>query len=50
MTVPPETQQRPRTGTILTGVEALARLLVLRAQLDERDGLRTATMVSGYPG
>ena len=50
MTVPPETQQRQRTGTILTGVEALARLLLLRARLDERDGLRTATMVSGYPG
>jgi len=50
VTVPPETQQRQRTGTILTGVEALARLLLLRARLDERDGLRTATMVSGYPG
>ena len=46
----PDLRNQPRTGTILTGVEALARLLVLRAQLDERDGLRTATMVSGYPG
>jgi indolepyruvate ferredoxin oxidoreductase len=35
---------------ILSGVDALARLLVLRAQLDARDGLTTATMVSGYPG
>jgi indolepyruvate ferredoxin oxidoreductase len=35
---------------VLSGVDALARLLVLRAELDERDGLRTATMVSGYPG
>ncbi|MCL2582878.1 MAG: indolepyruvate ferredoxin oxidoreductase family protein [Streptosporangiales bacterium] len=34
----------------LTGVEALVRLLLLRRDLDERDGLTTATMVSGYPG
>ncbi|NKQ54462.1 indolepyruvate ferredoxin oxidoreductase family protein [Amycolatopsis sp. K13G38] len=36
--------------TILSGVDTLARLLVLRARLDERDGLTTGTMVSGYPG
>jgi indolepyruvate ferredoxin oxidoreductase len=36
--------------TLLSGVEALVRLLVVRRQLDERDGLTTATMVSGYPG
>ncbi|HET6951236.1 MAG TPA: indolepyruvate ferredoxin oxidoreductase family protein [Acidimicrobiales bacterium] len=42
--------QRARTGTILSGVDTLVRLLVLRRQLDERDGLATATMVSGYPG
>ncbi|WP_083418296.1 indolepyruvate ferredoxin oxidoreductase family protein [Pseudofrankia sp. BMG5.36] len=35
---------------LLSGVEALARLLVVRAELDARDGLTTATMVSGYPG
>jgi indolepyruvate ferredoxin oxidoreductase len=35
---------------VLSGVDALARLLVVRAQLDEREELRTATMVSGYPG
>jgi len=35
---------------ILSGVGTLARLLILRQQLDERDGLTTATMVSGYPG
>ena len=35
---------------LLSGVETLARLLVLRARLDARDGLTTATMVSGYPG
>jgi len=35
---------------ILSGVDALARLLILRQQLDERDGLKTAMMVSGYPG
>src|SRR5260370_37742991 len=41
---------RARAGTILSGVDTLVRLLVLREQLDERDGLTTATMVSGYPG
>jgi indolepyruvate ferredoxin oxidoreductase len=35
---------------VLSGVDALTRLLVLRQRLDERDGLSTATMVSGYPG
>ncbi|GAB2831865.1 indolepyruvate ferredoxin oxidoreductase family protein [Actinocorallia aurea] len=35
---------------VLSGVDALVRLLVLRRLLDERDGLKTATMVSGYPG
>ena len=43
----------PGSGTearLLSGVDALVRLLVLRQQLDERDGLTTATMVSGYPG
>ena len=35
---------------ILSGVEALVRLLVLRRELDMRDGLDTGTMVSGYPG
>ncbi|ROO86231.1 indolepyruvate ferredoxin oxidoreductase [Actinocorallia herbida] len=35
---------------VLSGVDALVRLLVLRRILDERDGLKTATMVSGYPG
>jgi indolepyruvate ferredoxin oxidoreductase len=44
------TETIARTGTILSGVETLVRLLVLRHQLDERGGLTTATMVSGYPG
>ena len=42
--------ERSREDTLLSGVETLARLLVLRQQLDERDGRTTATMVSGYPG
>jgi indolepyruvate ferredoxin oxidoreductase len=41
---------RTQAQTMLSGVDALAHLLVLRHQLDERDGLTTATMVSGYPG
>jgi indolepyruvate ferredoxin oxidoreductase len=35
---------------IRSGVDTLVRLLMLRQQLDQRDGLTTATMVSGYPG
>lgn len=45
--------QPARTETremILSGVDTLVRLLALRQQIDERDGLTTATMVSGYPG
>ncbi|MGI8329405.1 indolepyruvate ferredoxin oxidoreductase family protein [Actinomadura scrupuli] len=42
--------RRARAGTILSGADTLAQLLVLRQRLDERDGLTTATMVSGYPG
>jgi indolepyruvate ferredoxin oxidoreductase len=41
--------RRP-TQELLSGVDALVQLLVLRQELDERDGLTTATMVSGYPG
>ena len=40
----------PPGSALLSGVDALVRLLVLREELDRRDGLRTATMVSGYPG
>ncbi|MBO0856569.1 MAG: indolepyruvate ferredoxin oxidoreductase, partial [Nocardia sp.] len=35
---------------VLSGVQTLVRLLALRHELDRRDGLTTATMVSGYPG
>ncbi len=45
-----DVRPRPATGTVLSGVETLARLLLVRQQLDARDGLTTATMVSGYPG
>jgi indolepyruvate ferredoxin oxidoreductase len=37
-------------GTLMSGVEGLVHLLSLREAIDERDGLQTATMVSGYPG
>ncbi|HSA52625.1 MAG TPA: 2-oxoacid ferredoxin oxidoreductase, partial [Yinghuangia sp.] len=39
-----------RAGSLLSGVDTLVRLLVLREQLDAREGLTTASMVSGYPG
>lgn len=37
-------------STLLTGVQAIARLLVEHRALDRRRGLRTATFVSGYQG
>ncbi|TNM41984.1 indolepyruvate ferredoxin oxidoreductase family protein [Nocardioides albidus] len=37
-------------ATLLTGVQAIARLLVEHRALDRRRGLRTATFVSGYQG
>ena len=38
------------TRRLLSGVETLGELLVARHELDARDGLDTATFVSGYPG
>ncbi|TCJ34890.1 indolepyruvate ferredoxin oxidoreductase family protein [Parafrankia sp. BMG5.11] len=40
----------PAAAALLSGVETLARLLVVRERLDAKDGLTTGTMVSGYPG
>ncbi|WP_405059285.1 indolepyruvate ferredoxin oxidoreductase family protein [Kribbella sp. NBC_01505] len=37
-------------STLLTGVQAIARLLVEHRALDRRRGLRTASFVSGYQG
>ncbi|GAB3562500.1 indolepyruvate ferredoxin oxidoreductase family protein [Amycolatopsis endophytica] len=37
-------------GVLLTGVQAIARLLVEQHELDRRQGRRTATFVSGYQG
>lgn len=39
-----------QAGSLLSGVDTLVRLLVLREQVDARAGLTTAAMVSGYPG
>jgi indolepyruvate ferredoxin oxidoreductase len=50
VTSPGDGEEPNRSQTLLSGVDALVQLLVLRHQLDERHGLRTATMVSGYPG
>jgi len=50
---PYDLADRYRSGaspTLLTGVQAVARLLVEHRQLDRRRGLRTGTFVSGYPG
>ena len=48
------TRQRGRSsrggGALLSGVQTLAELLVVRHRLDAAAGLTTATMVSGYPG
>ncbi len=44
---------RYRSGAgpvLLTGVQAIARMLVEQRELDRRRGLRTGTFVSGYPG
>ena len=35
---------------LLTGVQAIARMLVEQRALDRRRGLRTGTFISGYPG
>src|SRR5262245_63528330 len=45
----PRLEQR-QARRLLSGVEAIGELLVARRALDERDGLDTATFVSGYPG
>src|SRR3954464_4873420 len=50
---PYDLSDRYRSGAspmLLTGVQAVARLLVEHRQLDRRPGLRTGTFVSGYPG
>ncbi|WP_326645206.1 indolepyruvate ferredoxin oxidoreductase family protein [Streptosporangium sp. NBC_01755] len=42
---------RPGSGPVLlTGVQAVGRLIVEQRERDERAGLRTATFVSGYQG
>jgi indolepyruvate ferredoxin oxidoreductase len=40
----------PEGEVFLTGVQALVRLLLDQHRADVRDGLRTATLVSGYQG
>ena len=35
---------------LLTGIQAIARMLVEQRALDRRRGLRTGTFISGYPG
>ncbi|MDN5743986.1 MAG: indolepyruvate ferredoxin oxidoreductase family protein [Nocardioidaceae bacterium] len=50
---PYDLADRYRVGappTLLTGVQAIARLLVEHRALDRRRGLRTASFVSGYQG
>ena len=39
-----------RGGVLLSGIQALARVLLDRHRADARAGLRTGTFVSGYPG
>jgi indolepyruvate ferredoxin oxidoreductase len=47
---PTATGSPASTRRLLSGVDTLGELLVARRALDERDGLDTATFVSGYPG
>ena len=50
---PYDLADRYRVGappTLLTGVQAIARLLIEHRALDRRRGLRTASFVSGYQG
>ncbi|KRB80574.1 indolepyruvate ferredoxin oxidoreductase [Nocardioides sp. Root190] len=52
-TAPYDLDDRFRVGaapTLLTGVQAIARLLVEHRALDRRRGLHTASFVSGYQG
>jgi indolepyruvate ferredoxin oxidoreductase len=37
-------------GILITGVQALARVLFDQIRADRRQGLNTAAFVSGYPG
>src|SRR5688500_12508857 len=48
----PEATPTPgrRARRLLSGVETIGELLLARRALDRRDGLDTATFVSGYPG
>jgi len=39
-----------RSRRLLSGVETIGELLLARRALDQRNGLDTATFVSGYPG
>jgi indolepyruvate ferredoxin oxidoreductase len=48
--VKPDAAAVTAKGVTLSGVDALAKLLLLRHELDKRDGLETSTMISGYPG
>jgi len=47
---PAPARQSGEHRRILSGVEAIVELLAMRARLDRQGGLKTGTMVSGYPG
>ena len=50
-TVQLEDRYALRDGDVfLTGLQAVVRIPVEQHRMDERNGLRTATFISGYPG
>jgi indolepyruvate ferredoxin oxidoreductase len=45
-----EARSARKQDTLLTGVEAVVRIPVFQHRLDKAAGLKTATVISGYPG
>jgi indolepyruvate ferredoxin oxidoreductase len=46
----PRAESGERARSLLSGIEAVVQIPLLQHALDARAGLRTATVISGYPG